>query len=247
MKKLTWLVILAIPLFAFKPKSVPYTVRTYGTFSGAKAGDHSIKIDLDSVKVKKHDFGIGLSAEDNGIIMIWKGKVFKSAPDTSGLIVTRKKKDAKASFLILGRVKKWEDYILPSTIRSVQDLETEIEKIVSNLGLDLSKPLPIILQGSPISANWYIFPSEGSDKTISDYSGFFFENKVRAIGYYTGTQQGILTSSQTKLHIHVTDRSKEVIGHLDDIKMAGGMKLLLPKVETIKKRKKSEKKSKRNR
>lgn len=228
-----------IPFMAFKPKSTPYSVRTYGSFASTKAGDVKARVDLDSIKLKKKSFGIGITSDDNGVIMIWKGRIFKSATTNDQPINTKRVKAPKASFLIWSDVSKWDDYILPSTIRSTKDLEDEIEKIVSSQGLDISKPLPLILEGSPISANWYVLPTPESQKSITDYSGFFFENKIRAFGYYVGGEQGILSSAQTKLHIHVTDRTKQVIGHLDDIKMAGNMKLLLPRMG-----KKKEKKSK---
>jgi len=229
MKKILWLTTLVIPLLAFTPKSKKsFSVYFFGSLRDVKSGDLSPKVDLDTVALNSHSFGVGISADNSGELLIWKGKIYNSVAQEDR-IETQKVKKPKATFLIRSTVTKWDKYILPSTIRSTKDLEAQIEKIISERGIDSTGLIPIILEGSPISTNWYVLPPPGSNKTISDYAGFFFENKIRAFGFYTNSKQGILTFNQSKLHIHVTNRKKAVIGHLDDIKMAGSMRLWLPK------------------
>jgi hypothetical protein len=229
MKRILWIILIAPPVLAFMAKPSTFEIKVLGTYTDAIAGNSKERIDLKSLDLKRKSFGIGLDADSRAEILIYKGKIFKSSFNNKG-IITEKTNNSTASYIVYTSVRKWESYLLPSTIRSLADLETEIAKVIENNNYTGSGTIPFLLIGNPISANWHIEVTPGTNKQLNN-RGFFFEDKIKAVGFFTTDQQGVITEMNSRIHVHVTNKRKEIVGHLDDIKMAGGMTLWMPKLK----------------
>lgn len=212
---------------AFVAKSQTFDVKIIGNYLDGISGRSQEQVDLKTIKLGPKTFGLGLEAETQAEIIVYKGKVYKSRFDNEG-ITTTKNKNTVASYLVYSRVKRWQKHQLPSTIRSLEDLEAEVAKIITENNLLESESIPFLVVGNPISANWHIELFPGTDRRLNN-QGFFFQDVIKAVGFFASDQQGVITSSNSRIHIHVTNRRKEKVGHLDDIKMAGGMTLWVPK------------------
>lgn len=194
-------------------------------------GELFSKIQLDTIKPKKGLYGLGPEAYLHGEILINNGKTYVSRVLTDSTMTIEEIADAKAPFFVYANVNEWNKIELPSSVKSIKDLETFID----NQTKDQKRPFAFKLEGSISKATIHIQNLPEGSKVSSPkeahqgQTNYQIENEnVEIIGFFSTEHQGIFTHHDSFLHMHLITKDKTKIGHLDNVNF-DEMMLLLPK------------------
>lgn len=197
-------------------------------------GDLSAKISLDSLSRKRNLYALGALEDLKGEILILDGVPCISYEENDQIKIDRTFK-RKASLLIYAQVKKWKEFRLPITIRTYRELEYFIGKTAEEYGMDMNKPFPFKLEGTPISTHWHIVNADESNVNQnfeshrnSGLEGIAFEGRIEALGFYSRNHQGVFTHQSSNMHIHFRNKKATIAAHVDEMKLVSNMILLLP-------------------
>lgn len=108
-------------------------------------------------------------------------------------------------------------------------------------------PFPFLLAGTPAELKWHINVNltEGKpiDKALFKKSkaNYVLKNEpVDVVGFFSVRHPGIFISAyapaikekdvMNTIHIHLVSKDGKTAGHIDDLALAGGMTLRLPKI-----------------
>jgi acetolactate decarboxylase len=152
-----------------------------------------------------------------------------------------------AFFLVWTEQQNWTDVPLPATVKGYVDLQKFVKEQAQKAGIDITKPFPFLLSGTPVEIKWHINVDRTEGKPITKES--FFKSKqpfvtknepVDIIGFYAEHYDGVFLTKYTRvikegsgmenaIHIHLVSRTSKASGHIDDITFGDGMVLRLPK------------------
>lgn len=189
------------------------------------------KIKLDTIKPKNGLYGLGPEAYLRGEIVINNGKTYVSRILTDSTMAVNEISNAEAPFFVYANVNKWNVVKLPSSVKSIKDLESFID----NNTKDQKQPFAFKLDGSISKATIHIQNLPKGSKISSPkeahqgQTNYQLENEdVEIIGFFSTEHQGIFTHHDSFLHMHLISKDKTKMGHLDDV-VFNEMSLLLPK------------------
>jgi hypothetical protein len=114
-------------------------------------------------------------------------------------------------------------------------------------GIDVAKPFPFLLAGTPVEIKWHINVDRTEGKPIT--KDLFVKSKepyvtksepVDIIGFYSDHHVGVFLAEyapaikegsgmKNAIHIHLVSKTSKAAGHIDDITFGDGMILRLPK------------------
>lgn len=152
-----------------------------------------------------------------------------------------------AFFLVWTEQTKWQDVPVPNTVKGYVDLQTFVKAQAQAAGIDVTKPFPFLLAGTPVEIKWHINVDRTEGKPITkelfvkSKAPFVTKNEpVDIIGFYSDHHVGVFLAEyapaikegsgmNNAIHIHLVSRTSKASGHIDDITMAEGMVLRLPK------------------
>lgn len=153
-----------------------------------------------------------------------------------------------AIFLVWSEQTKWqEDVPLPNTVKGYVDLQQFVKAQAQAAGIDVSKPFPFLLSGTPAELKWHINVDRTEGQPIT--KELFAKSKepfiskdepVDIIGFYSESHAGTFLSQYTPaikegsgiknaIHIHLVSKTSKAAGHIDDIVLGEQMVLRLPK------------------
>ena len=152
-----------------------------------------------------------------------------------------------AFFLVWTEQKDWIDVPLPATVKGYADLQKFVQEKAQAAGIDVTKPFPFLLSGTPVEIKWHINVDRTEGKPITNE--LFVRSKepyvtkaepVDIIGFYSERHSGVFLSPyapaikdgsgmKNAIHIHHVSRTSKASGHIDDITFGEGMVLRLPK------------------
>jgi len=153
-----------------------------------------------------------------------------------------------AFFLVWTEQTKWQDIQVPAAVKGYVDLQKFVKAQAQAAGIDVTKPFPFLLAGTPIEIKWHINVDRTEGKPITKES--FYKSKqpfmtrnepVDIIGFYSESHAGVFLTATTPvikedsgmknaIHIHLVSRTSKAAGHIDDIILGQGMVLRLPKL-----------------
>jgi acetolactate decarboxylase len=153
-----------------------------------------------------------------------------------------------AFFLVWSEQTTWRDVPVPNTVKGYVDLQNFVKAQAQAAGIDVSKPFPFLMTGSPVEIKWHINVDRTEGKPIT--KELFYKSKqpfvtknepVDIIGFYAEHRDGIFLPKYTSvikegsgmennLHIHLVSKTSKAAGHIDDITFGEGMVLRLPKL-----------------
>ncbi len=153
-----------------------------------------------------------------------------------------------AFFLVWTEQAKWIDVSLPATVKGYIDLQRFVKEQAQKEGLDVTKPFPFLLAGTPEEIKWHINVDRTEGKPIT--KELFVRSKapvvtknepVDIIGFYSDHHVGVFLAEyapaikegsgiKNAIHIHLVSRASKAAGHIDDITLTEGMVLRLPKL-----------------
>jgi acetolactate decarboxylase len=213
----------------------PWKVGYHGALKNImKKGDLSARIQLASMDTIRNLYAIGAKEDLNGEIQI-----FHSAPMNSRIVDNQVVIDSSltgaATLLVYASVEKWKEIPVPAEVESYDEVEKFIKSTAKKNDINLGHPFPFMLTGKASSIDWHIIKWKEGDmehsheKHInSGLNGTLKNIDVEMIGFYSDAHHGIFTHHTTDMHIHFKTKSSGIAGHVDELFLGSGMKLLLP-------------------
>jgi len=151
-----------------------------------------------------------------------------------------------AFFLVWTEQSTWKDVPVPAWVKGYLDLQQFVKAQAQAAGIDVTKPFPFLLSGTPLEIKWHINVDRTEGRPIT--KELFMKSKepfvtrnepVDIIGFYSDHHAGVfLTRSspaikegsgmQNEIHIHLVSRVSRAAGHIDDLTLGEGMVLKLP-------------------
>ena len=152
-----------------------------------------------------------------------------------------------AFFLVWSEQSKWLDVPVPGAVKGYVDLQQFVKAQAQAAGIDVTKPFPFLLSGTPAELKWHINVDRTEGKPIT--KELFAKSKepfvtkgesVDIVGFYSESHAGVFLTQYTQaikegsgmknsMHIHLVSRTSKAAGHIDDITLGDGMVLCLPK------------------
>jgi len=151
-----------------------------------------------------------------------------------------------AFFLVWSEQTKWRDVPVPGTVKGYVDLQQFVKREAQAAGIDVAKPFPFLLTGTPVEITWHINVDRTEGKPIT--KELFAKSKepfitkgepVDIIGFYSENHAGVFLTQYTSvikegsamknaIHLHHVSRAGKASGHIDDIALGENMVLRLP-------------------
>lgn len=190
-------------------------------------------------------FGVGAVAGLDGEITVFNGKPYVTKVRGDGYTLDHDH-DHAATFAVWARVPRWRDEPIPAEVKGYLDLQNFVKARAIAAGIDVSKPFPFQLAGTPAEAKWHINVDRSEGKPIDNE--LFVKSKANyvatnqpmdIIGFYSEKHPGVFISAYASaiqpksgmmnaIHIHLVSRDGKSAGHIDDLTLAPGMTLRLP-------------------
>jgi len=154
-----------------------------------------------------------------------------------------------AIFLVWTEQSAWQDVPVPATVKTYVDLRKFVKEQAQKAGIDVAKPFPFLMTGTPAEIKWHINVNRTEGKTITkelfrkSKQGYVMKNEpVDIVGFHAESHPGEFISQyapaisedsgmQNFIHIHVVSRGSKAAVHIDDITFGDGMVLRLSKQE----------------
>ncbi len=140
----------------------------------------------------------------------------------------------KACFLVYAQVEAWQKVPVSKEVETLEQLETFVLGAARKAGLDVEKPFPFLVSGTPNLLKYHvIWKSDGlpHTKELHQKAKVAFQLKdreVEMIGFYSDKHHGIFTHHDSNIHVHARSKDGKDAGHVDALTLRGNMTLHLP-------------------
>lgn len=192
-----------------------------------RQADFSAHIALDTLVNQPHIYGLGPAEGIKGEVLIIDSKPYwcKVNAEQPIIVITEK---VKAAMLVYSQVPKWKTIRITDQIKDYTSLEKAVEKFASQKGQALEEPFPFLIKGNINIASWHVIDwKEGVAHTFDNHKQFakygsFSNESVVLLGFYSNKHHSIFTHHTTNMHIHVMDKKKTIVGHLEHFSAGTG-------------------------
>ena len=211
-----------------------------------KSGKATSVVSLEDLADRKGVYAMGPIDGLDGEITIFDSKPYITKVRGSDYTLDKTFKHG-AFFLVWTENKNWVDVPLPATVKGYVDLQKFVKEQAQKAGVDVTKPFPFLMAGTPTEIKWHINVDRTEGKPIN--KELFVKSKepyvtkgepVDIIGFYSEKHSGIFLSQyapaikegsgmENYIHIHLVSKTSKAAGHIDDITFGDGMVLRLPK------------------
>jgi len=183
---------------------------------------------------KRNLYALGPAENLDGEITVLDGWPSISHVDAKGGSSVDHLLATKAPTLVYTNVEQWQDFAIPITIQSAQELESFIAAAAKKAGLNIERPFPFLLKGHFAEVDFHIL--RGSDASgVRVFGGDrvpFVEKNVQGtvLGFFSKHHQGIFTHKDSFVHIHFVSESDLKAGHVENLRFVAtaNMQLKLP-------------------
>ena len=191
-------------------------------------------------------FGVGAAAGLDGEITVLRGSPYVTKVRGDNYALDHEPNQS-AVFAVWTTQSQWVEQAIPADVVTYQELQRLIRDRAISAGIDVAKPFPFLLTGTPAEVKWHINVDRTEGKPID--SQLFSKSKASfvavnqamdIVGFYSENHPGIFISVlapgikdkdvKNAIHIHMVTRDSKSAGHIDDVALANGMKLFLPKM-----------------
>jgi acetolactate decarboxylase len=253
MKKTTIIAVLGMMFFAVVASAAIVGSKKEGLveYVGAqkdifKSGKASSVVSLEELTGKKGLYAMGPIDGLDGEITVFDSKPYITKVRGNDYTLEQTWKQG-AFFLVWTEQEKWQDISVPATIKGYVDLQNFVKTRAQAAGIDVTKPFPFLLSGTPAEIKWHINVDRTEGKPLTKES--FQKSKqpyvvksepVDIIGVYSEHHAGIFmtpfvpaikegSGMENAMHMHVVSKASKAAGHIDDLTLGDGMVLRLPK------------------
>jgi acetolactate decarboxylase len=153
-----------------------------------------------------------------------------------------------AFFLVWSDQAKWQDVPVPASIKGYRELQLFVKEQAQKAGIDVTKPFPFLMAGTPAEIKWHINVDRTEGKPLT--KELFAKSKqplvvtnepVDILGFYSEHHAGVFmtpfvpaikegSGMENALHMHLVSKTSKAAGHIDDITLGNEMVLRLPKL-----------------
>jgi len=211
-----------------------------------KTGKATSVISLESLADRPGLFAVGPIDGLDGEITIFDSKPYITQVRGSDFVMDKTFKHG-AFFLVWAEQNKWRDIPIPEKVKGYVDLQQFVKAQAQAAGIDVTKPFPFLLVGTPAEIKWHINVDRTEGKPITkelfqkSKQPFVTKNEpVDIIGFYAEHHAGVFlpsskpkfmegTDAENVIHIHLVSKTGKAAGHIDNITLGEGMVLRLPK------------------
>jgi acetolactate decarboxylase len=233
----------AIALNSTKEGLIEYIGAQRDIFITGKAAS---VISLESLAKRPGLFAVGPIEGLDGEITIFDSKPYITQVRGSDFVMDNSFKHG-AFFLVWTEQTRWQDILIPEKVKGYVDLQQFVKVQAQAAGIDVTKPFPFLLAGTPVEIKWHINVDRTEGKPITkelfmkSKQPFVTKNEpVDIIGFYAEHHAGVFlpssnpafmegTGVQNSIHIHLVSKTSKAAGHIDNITLGEGMVLRLPK------------------
>ena len=215
------------------PAKPGYVVKYAGQMRNVMMkGDLSAHFDLASLRGTKGLYAVGPVEGLKGEITVLDGKPsitsLRDGKPTVG------EAWPKACFLVYATVEAWQKMPIPKEIDSLEKLEEFVLGAAKKVNLDLTKPFPFLVTGTPKLLKYHVIWKTDSlphTKALHEQAKHIFEMKdqeVQMIGFYSDSHHGIFTHHDSNVHVHARSTDGKAAGHVEALTLGENMQLHLP-------------------
>ena len=211
------------------PTELGNGVRAWGSMREALRMGRSHARAVPVAEVSGLDIGVGALAELVGEVTIVDGRAYVS--EGTGAAVGRTRPataEDRATLLVTARVSAWEEQAL-DPCRDLADLERQLLAILTERGLDTTRPIPLRVRGRAAGLDLHVIAGDcpvanpdGAPPWRHEAAGV----DVELVGFLVEGAAGRLTHHTGITHLHAL--AGEVSGHLEDVSLEAGATLMLP-------------------
>ncbi len=211
-----------------------------------KTGKAESVISLEDLAGKKDLYAMGPVDGLDGEITIFDSRPYITQVRGNDYTLDKSFKHG-AFFLVWSEQQNWSDTPLPAAVKGYVDLQRFVKEAAQKAGIDVAKPFPFLLAGTPVEIKWHINVDRTEGKPIN--KELFLRSKqpyvtksepVDIVGFYSEHHAGVFLTQfapaikegsgmENALHIHLVSKTSKAAGHIDDITFGDGMVLRLPK------------------
>lgn len=196
------------------------------------------RVALSSVVARRHAVGVGALTDLHGEITIIDGEVWIARVVDGALHSSRAFEpiDSFATLLTFSHVDRWREEPLPRAAEG-DDLEALVESTARSLGVDTSRPFPVLIEGSAVSIDLHVingFCPHAVDPAEAGAQPWFWSSDrpghVLLVGFYAAESEGVMTHHGSSMHLHalVRDGERTITGHVDRVGAGAGTILRVP-------------------
>jgi len=210
----------------------PSTVRIIGAMKNVMwKGLLRSSIDLDTITNKTGLYGLGPEVYLTGELLINDGKSYVSRVTSDSTMMVEQSFNVSAPFFVYANVNTWNEVEVPSTVKTIE----ELEEFINQLTTTSKRPFAFKLIGRVAQAKIHVqnlpkgtkvsSPAEAHQGQVS-YE--LTDQEVEVVGFFSTAHQGVFTHHDSFLHMHLITKDQRMMGHLDEVKI-DKMTLYLPK------------------
>ena len=213
-----------------------YAVKWAGALRNVHQGlDFSGKIDLALLADLPHVYAVGPLEELRGEVTIWDGKPLISRVVNQQLQVDNNF-SGKACFLVYGQAGVWKKTKIATPL-NLAEIDDVVKQVATKYGINTEQPFPFLIEGTAKSARYHVMnrtettpPTRGASTHEKAKVHFTITDRpIRLLGFYSEHHQGIFTHHSSFVHMHVITQDDKSAGHLEELQLEQGARLLLPK------------------
>jgi len=194
-------------------------------------GELQGRIQLDTIANKKGLYGVGPVSYLAGEILINDGKSYVSKVVSDTTMTVEKTFNVAAPFLVYANVTEWNQQELPTTVKSINDIDAFVDEQTKSY----KRPFVFKLIGTVETATFHIQNLPKGAKVRSPKEAHqgqvqykITNEEVEIIGFFSTEHQGVFTHHDSNVHLHLITKDEQKMGHLDAVKIKN-MRLYLPR------------------
>jgi acetolactate decarboxylase len=211
-------------------------VKWVGAQRDVLQGDISGHIALSSIYRQRNLYALGPAEGLRGEVTVFDSESSISRI-IDGTLRVESRFDVSACFLVFTQVSAWRWLTIESAILEQPVLENFIAQSASELGFDVNRPFPFLIEATPAHATFHVLDKrDGLPHTPELHEKakvrFVLQRQpVEVIGFYSNRHRGIFTPPDTNIHMHFRTRNRQISGHLEKIQLQPGATFAVPQKE----------------
>ena len=182
-------------------------------------GDSAARVTVDEIRRDGYNHALGALSGLRGEIAIDDGKLCLSHAEPS-----LAKEPEEATLLVAARVTAWHDISIPADIPPDQ-LDARLEALLVAASVDLSKPVPIRIEGTTTDLHWHVVAPGATHDTHATAGphGVEATSSAPLVGFFSRDHAGVFTHMGETTHLHTCR------GHVDRVGVSAGARLRVPR------------------
>ena len=199
---------------------------------------------------RQNVYAVGALSGLRGEVTILDGAVWLSYGNEDGAIEVQQPRSSEeaATLLVFAQVQRWQKVKLTADVPFAQ-LDSTVERLAKEKGLDVSKPLPVRIEGNVTELKWHSLkgapPKPGGhahgghahgghahgghahDKLIVSKTNP--SARAKLVGFFSTRHHGIFTHMGENTHFHVVLPAEKQMGHVDAVTLKAGATVFFPR------------------